>query len=167
VFFPHLPQWPLSQGKRSVFPFAASPCRSPRCPVATEIPGTFRVNGSNRRMRDLQVAFESPPRVSLHPPRSSIFPNHTHIRHPPNGLYSPSLLSVRQIPRLEARILYHPRCCKRVSEIPNPDARQSLVQSRCSLPCSILLPSVLFNLVTLSTYPHFLRNQLFLMICIT
>ncbi|KIM39928.1 hypothetical protein M413DRAFT_29083 [Hebeloma cylindrosporum] len=29
---------------------------------ATEVPGTFRVNGSNRRMRDLQVAFESPPR---------------------------------------------------------------------------------------------------------
>lgn len=33
--------------------------------VATEIPGTFRVNGSNKRMRDLQAAFETPPRVSL------------------------------------------------------------------------------------------------------
>ncbi|KAF5341803.1 hypothetical protein D9611_001481 [Ephemerocybe angulata] len=29
---------------------------------ATEVPGTFRVNGSNRRMRELQAAFETPPR---------------------------------------------------------------------------------------------------------
>lgn len=29
---------------------------------ATEIKGTFRINGSNRRMRDLQERFESPPR---------------------------------------------------------------------------------------------------------
>ncbi|KAF5326787.1 hypothetical protein D9619_004210 [Psilocybe cf. subviscida] len=29
---------------------------------ATEIPGTFRVNGSNKRMRHLQAAFETPPR---------------------------------------------------------------------------------------------------------
>ncbi|KAF8969187.1 Rho GTPase activation protein, partial [Flammula alnicola] len=29
---------------------------------ATEVPGTFRVNGSNKRMRELQAAFESPPR---------------------------------------------------------------------------------------------------------
>ncbi|KAJ3480952.1 hypothetical protein NLJ89_g12246 [Agrocybe chaxingu] len=29
---------------------------------ATEVPGTFRVNGSNKRMRDLQAAFETPPR---------------------------------------------------------------------------------------------------------
>ncbi|KAF8150814.1 Rho GTPase activation protein, partial [Crassisporium funariophilum] len=29
---------------------------------ATEVAGTFRVNGSTRRMRDLQAAFESPPR---------------------------------------------------------------------------------------------------------
>ena len=33
--------------------------------VATEIEGTFRVNGSNKRMRDLQAAFETPPRVSI------------------------------------------------------------------------------------------------------
>jgi len=32
-------------------------------PPATEVPGTFRVNGSNRRMRELQAAFETPPRV--------------------------------------------------------------------------------------------------------
>ncbi|KAI0789866.1 Rho GTPase activation protein [Abortiporus biennis] len=29
---------------------------------ATEVPGTFRVNGSNKRMRELQSAFETPPR---------------------------------------------------------------------------------------------------------
>ncbi|KZT67955.1 Rho GTPase activation protein [Daedalea quercina L-15889] len=29
---------------------------------ATEVEGTFRVNGSNKRMRELQAAFESPPR---------------------------------------------------------------------------------------------------------
>ncbi|KAF9525630.1 Rho GTPase activation protein, partial [Crepidotus variabilis] len=29
---------------------------------ATEVQGTFRINGSTRRMRDLQAAFESPPR---------------------------------------------------------------------------------------------------------
>lgn len=29
---------------------------------ATEIEGTFRINGSNRRMRDLQAKFETPPR---------------------------------------------------------------------------------------------------------
>ena len=32
-------------------------------PPATEIEGTFRVNGSAKRMRDLQAAFETPPRV--------------------------------------------------------------------------------------------------------
>ena len=38
--------------------------------AATEVPGTFRVNGSSRRMRDLQAEFERPPRVcdiSRHP----------------------------------------------------------------------------------------------------
>ncbi|KAG8729084.1 hypothetical protein FRC12_021268, partial [Ceratobasidium sp. 428] len=29
---------------------------------ATEVEGVFRINGSNRRMRDLQTLFESPPR---------------------------------------------------------------------------------------------------------
>ncbi|KAJ7168453.1 Rho GTPase activation protein [Mycena filopes] len=29
---------------------------------ATEVPGTFRVNGSNKRMRELQALFEAPPR---------------------------------------------------------------------------------------------------------
>ena len=39
---------------------------STRCnySLATEVQGTFRVNGSNKRMRDLQAAFETPPRVS-------------------------------------------------------------------------------------------------------
>lgn len=30
--------------------------------TATEVEGTFRVNGSNKRMRELQAAFETPPR---------------------------------------------------------------------------------------------------------
>lgn len=36
---------------------------SPHASLATEVPGTFRVNGSNKRMRDLQALFETPPRV--------------------------------------------------------------------------------------------------------
>ena len=32
---------------------------------ATEIEGTFRVNGSNKRMRELQAIFETPPRVRV------------------------------------------------------------------------------------------------------
>jgi hypothetical protein len=31
--------------------------------IATEVEGTFRVNGSNKRMRELQAVFETPPRV--------------------------------------------------------------------------------------------------------
>ena len=34
------------------------------CPFsATEVEGTFRVSGSNKRMRDLQALFETPPKV--------------------------------------------------------------------------------------------------------
>jgi hypothetical protein len=33
--------------------------------TATEVQGTFRVNGSNKRMRDLQAVFEAPPRVRI------------------------------------------------------------------------------------------------------
>lgn len=33
---------------------------------ATEVPGTFRVNGSNKRMRELQLVFETPPKVSFY-----------------------------------------------------------------------------------------------------
>lgn len=32
---------------------------------ATEVEGTFRVNGSNKRMRELQALFETPPRVRI------------------------------------------------------------------------------------------------------
>jgi hypothetical protein len=35
--------------------------------AATEIEGTFRVNGANRRMRELQAIFETPPRVRASP----------------------------------------------------------------------------------------------------
>ena len=31
--------------------------------IATEVEGTFRVSGSNKRMKELQAAFETPPRV--------------------------------------------------------------------------------------------------------
>lgn len=31
-------------------------------PPATEVEGTFRVNGANKRMRELQALFESPPK---------------------------------------------------------------------------------------------------------
>src|SRR6266702_3329704 len=43
--------------------------------AATEVEGTFRVNGSNKRMRELQAVFETPPRVRvfLHTP-----PSYTH-----------------------------------------------------------------------------------------
>ena len=34
--------------------------------AATEVEGTFRVNGSNKRMRELQAIFETPPKVSFH-----------------------------------------------------------------------------------------------------
>ncbi|KAJ3480783.1 hypothetical protein NLI96_g8099 [Meripilus lineatus] len=37
-------------------------CVSPRPHSSTEVEGTFRVNGSNKRMRELQAAFEAPPR---------------------------------------------------------------------------------------------------------
>lgn len=33
---------------------------------ATEVPGTFRVNGSAKRMRDLQALFEEPPKFGKH-----------------------------------------------------------------------------------------------------
>lgn len=36
-----------------------------RWDVATEVEGTFRVNGSTKRMRELQAAFQSPPDVGL------------------------------------------------------------------------------------------------------
>ena len=73
VLFPFPPhfglQWLLSRGKRSVIVSCAVQCfflsllpHPP--PTATEIPGIFSVSGYNRRVRDLQAAFENPPRVS-------------------------------------------------------------------------------------------------------
>ena len=49
--------------------------------AATEVEGTFRVNGSNKRMRELQAAFESPPRVRANPSH-----------------FTPSFLITRSIP---------------------------------------------------------------------
>jgi len=113
------PQWPLPQGKRSVLVscavryFLFSPFVPP---TATEVPGIFSVSGSNRRMRDLQAAFESPPDVRLQITSSFTLLIHRIFR------------SVRQIPRVEERVLYYPRHSKCVSEIPSPTARQYLVQ---------------------------------------
>ena len=66
---------------------------SPDTSPATEVPGTFRVNGSNKRMRELQQAFETPPRVRANPP----FP-------PPLTAHLPA---VRQRPGLETGNIYH------------------------------------------------------------
>lgn len=51
--------------------------------AATEIEGTFRVNGSNKRMRELQAIFETPPRVRVRLP--SLTPSHSpiHTAHGP------------------------------------------------------------------------------------
>lgn len=49
--------------------------------VATEIEGTFRVNGSNKRMRDLQAVFETPPRVGVPVPQLPAVPT-AHCHHP-------------------------------------------------------------------------------------
>ena len=58
-------------------------------PSATEIEGTFRVNGSNKRMRELQAIFEAPPRVRVFPHTPAPYP-HRHC-----GV-------VRQVARLES-----------------------------------------------------------------
>ena len=67
-YFDHLAdiyQWALSQRERSV-PRILRPPETDSI-AATEVPGTFRVNGSNRRMRELQAAFETQPRVRQSP----------------------------------------------------------------------------------------------------
>jgi hypothetical protein len=95
--------------------------------LATEVPGTFRVNGSNKRMRDLQAAFEAPPRVS---PGSVVTWSNNGLSCPLRFRSFSSLLltfvsllaycsdvaascitdyfpTVRQISRLEKRNVYH------------------------------------------------------------
>jgi hypothetical protein len=52
----------ISQGERYAV-FLGNVC-APTI-AATEVPGTFRVNGSNKRMRELQALFETPPRVCV------------------------------------------------------------------------------------------------------
>lgn len=57
----------------------------PPC-AATEIEGTFRVNGSNKRMRELQTVFETPPRVRVRFPSLTPtypYPPLTTLRFPP------------------------------------------------------------------------------------
>ena len=53
----------VSEGERYVLHPRSKPARIPEDVPATEVEGTFRVNGSNKRMRELQAAFETPPRV--------------------------------------------------------------------------------------------------------
>ncbi|KAJ7650048.1 Rho GTPase activation protein [Roridomyces roridus] len=60
---------PVVVAKWCVCPTCATHLALIQCPVvlylkenATEVPGTFRVNGSNKRMRELQALFETPPR---------------------------------------------------------------------------------------------------------
>lgn len=64
--------------------------------LATEVEGTFRVNGSTKRMRELQAAFETPPRVSY-----SCLPNY----HTP--LTANYVIAVREIVGLEEGDIYH------------------------------------------------------------
>ena len=84
----------------------AHPCQ------ATEVEGTFRINGSNKRMRELQAAFETPPRV-----RFPLFylQKTTH-----------DMNVVWQRLGLETRDLHYTRCGKCVPQIPHPDACQYL-----------------------------------------
>lgn len=51
--------------RRTVLPLHASAVADLSTITATEVPGTFRVPGSNRRTRDLQAVFEKPPRVRI------------------------------------------------------------------------------------------------------
>ena len=94
-------------------------------PAATEVPGTFRVNGSAKRMRDLQAAFETPPRVRS-PLPSPPLPSHS----PP--------FPVRKVPRVEERTLHHPRRRQRLPTLSHPDARK--FRPPCSSIVLILRP---------------------------
>lgn len=91
--------------------------------TATEIEGTFRVNGSAKRMRELQAAFETPPRVR--------------IAHPHIQSHSPPAL-VRKIARLEVRTLHYSRRRQRLPSLPHTHAckfRPSYLPT-----CSPILP---------------------------
>ena len=77
-------------------------------PVATEIEGTFRVNGSNKRMRELQAIFETPPRVRISP--SSL---------PPLCCRRDDIL-VWQVARLEEGELHDARRRECLPSIPYP-----------------------------------------------
>lgn len=65
---PHSLPPAVSISRKTVHPTPSS-IHTHSCTIATEIEGTFRVNGSAKRMRELQAAFETPPRVRItHPP---------------------------------------------------------------------------------------------------
>ena len=78
--------------------------------AATEVPGTFRVNGSSRRMRDLQAEFERPPRVRILSPIPCLplsLLSYSYVSPLPLIKRSPISRIVRQIPRLETGIIHH------------------------------------------------------------
>ena len=84
--------------------------------VATEVAGTFRVSGSNKRMRELQAAFETPPTVRI------MLGTHR------SGVLTEPL--VWQTPQMGERELYDTRCRECVPTIPHPDARTCAVTPR-------------------------------------
>jgi hypothetical protein len=144
VFFPSDPhlglQWPLSQGKRSVLVSCAVQCflLSPFIsPTATEVPGTFSVSGSNKRMRDLQAAFESPPRVSP--------------KYPHPSPYSSTIFSVQYGKSLDWK----------KESYTTHDIASVFQRYLAQMPVSTL-----FNFVYHLDLISVCRNQLFLIICI-
>ena len=80
--------------------------------VATEVAGTFRVSGSNKRMRELQAAFETPPTVRI------MLGTHR------SGVLTEPL--VWQTPQMGERELYDTRCRECVPTIPHSDACKCL-----------------------------------------
>jgi hypothetical protein len=90
----------LRPAGRSLTPSCALPH------VATEIEGTFRVNGSNKRMRELQAVFETPPRVRI--PLS------------PTRLCCRRVILVWQVARLEKGELRDARRCECLPSISYP-----------------------------------------------
>lgn len=92
--------------------------------TATEVEGVFRIAGSQKRMRELQETFDTPPRVSQALRR----------RFPPPCPAHAFMHTVRQERRLDQ--VQRSRCCLRAQALPEPNAGE------CSPPTSLLcLPS--------------------------
>ena len=91
--------------------------------TATETEGVFRVSGSNKRMRELQAAFEAPPRVRLSD--TILVLSLTFVIYP----------AVRTQSGMVQRILHAARCCERFPKIPHANACAS---------CPLLLVFILY-----------------------